>query len=326
MKENLCERQDKRILNHRIVMGPSGSCRQSTQSLLLVCLLIAVALVLGGCVRDYVRPAPQEGYYYLVKKGDTLYRIAMDHKVGLQALADLNGVQDAALIHEGMVLFIPGSAPEGVTDRRENGRDGEDKKVTAAGTYKPGTDSGKDRVESAKTGQSVPMAGASSSAATAGKKQEIQEKARPAAKKDSQQPGKKGTVPPVERREEVHQKGKFMWPAKGKVISTYGPQPNGMFYNGIRIEIKKETAVSAASGGQVIFSAFLKDYGETVIIKHGNDYATVYTHLTRRLVKVDQFVKRGESIALIVPSLSGASFFDFEIRYRNKAKDPLLFL
>jgi len=28
----------------------------------------------------------------------------------------------------------------------------------------------------------------------------------------------------------------------------------------------------------------------------------------------------------VVPSPTGTSFFDFEIRYRNKAKNPLLFL
>lgn len=128
------------------------------------------------------------------------------------------------------------------------------------------------------------------------------------------------------RKEDDVQKGKFIWPLKGKVISQYGPQANGMFYNGIRIETQKQASVSASAGGHVIFSALLKDYGETVIIKHENNYATVYTHLTKRLVRVDQIVKRGEKIALITPLSTGVAFIDFEIRYKNKAKDPMPFL
>jgi len=271
-------------------------------------------------------------------------------------LAELNGVENTASIKEGMALFIPRIAPEGEKNRAEENQNYEDKKITPANTGAKQSDTGKDKIERGTTGKSGATVIASGSSATKKKqanqekeplerikkdqdkggetakgkgivkKGAIQEESPLALKKDSEQSEKKVTEPPEARKEESHQKGKFMWPAKGKVISTYGPQPNGMFYNGIRIEIKKETAVLAASTGHVIFSAFLKDYGETVIIKHSNDYATVYTHLTRRLVKVDQLVKRGESIAMIAPSPGGASFLDFEIRYRNKAKDPLLFL
>ena len=115
---------------------------------------------------------------------------------------------------------------------------------------------------------------------------------------------------------------KFIWPAKGKVISTYGPQKNGMFYNGVSIGVSKETTIVAAAGGDVIFSAALKDYGETLIIRHDGQYATVYTHLTKSFVKSDQKVKQGDPIALVSPS-QGSSFFDFEIRHKNKAQDPV---
>ena len=320
--------------NHN-VMDDSIPCRKSFNFISLVSLII-LTIFLGACVGDYIQPTPQQGYYYMVKKGDTLYRIAADRKVNLQELAELNGIENAASITEGMVLFIPGIAPEEGQSKVEDNRDGEAKKVIPAGAGPKKADTGKNKIESttvAKSGQSVTASGYPKTE----KKQSNQEKnreaergsqskAKVAVKKDSKQSEGGSTEAPAERKEEGQPKGKFMWPARGKVISNYGPQPNGMFYNGIRIEIRKETTVNAASAGHVIFSAFLKDYGETVIIKHDNDFATVYTHLTRRLVKVDQLVKRGESIALLVPSAGGASFFEFEIRYRNKAKDPLLFL
>jgi lipoprotein NlpD len=95
-----------------------------------------------------------------------------------------------------------------------------------------------------------------------------------------------------------------------------------MFYNGISVGVSKETTIVAAAEGYVIFSATLKDYGETVIIRHDAQYATVYTHLTKSFVKPDQKIKQGDPIALVSPS-QGSSSFAFEIRHKNKAQDPI---
>jgi len=83
----------------------------------------------------------------------------------------------------------------------------------------------------------------------------------------------------------------------------------------------------AAASGTVIFSNALKDYGETIIIKHQDSYATVYTNLRSRIVQVDDKVKKGSRIAFLgktekktEPSLN------FEIRHKNKARNPLFFL
>ncbi len=325
-------------MKHRTVIDPKNPCKESVKFLLRTGLLILMTLLFGGCVGDYVRPTPPQGYYYTIKKGDTLYRIAADHKVGLQELAELNGIENTASIREGLVLFIPGIAPEGELRRVEDHRDIQNKGLNQADRDAKQADTGQDKIKSGpsvmasssptikRKQENLGKTGETAKRKDTVKKAEVPGKGKIAVKKDLERPEKKESVPVETRKEEGNQKGKFMWPAKGKVISNYGPQPNGMFYNGIRIEIRKETAVNAASAGSVIFSAFLKDYGETLIIKHDNDYATVYTHLTKRLVKVDQIVKRGESIALVVPSPTGTSFFDFEIRYRNKAKNPLLFL
>ncbi|GAI98726.1 unnamed protein product, partial [marine sediment metagenome] len=48
---------------------------------------------------------------------------------------------------------------------------------------------------------------------------------------------------------------RFIWPVKGKVVSRFGIQPNGMKYNGINIAAKEGTPVVAAAGGTVIHSA-----------------------------------------------------------------------
>jgi lipoprotein NlpD len=316
----------------------------------LILLVILITIPLGGCVKDYVKTESREGFYYVVKKGDTLYRIANDHKMGIHELAELNNIEDMQIIKEGLVLFIPGIEPDRANDRtkedfpkeiREEDQKSNKLNVDSQGQKikkhndidKTGRRSGKPlvahnteilkdqdvRLEKEVSKETVKDNTTIKKGVTTG--QEII-----VVKNNTESPGKLVGDSGSGRKQEGYQKGKFIWPLKGKVISTYGPQANGMFYNGIRIETKKEDAVQASSGGHVIFSALLKDYGETVIIKHDNNYATVYTHLQKRLVRVDQRVKQGGRIALIIPSSTGLAFFDFEIRYKNKAKDPLLFL
>jgi septal ring factor EnvC (AmiA/AmiB activator) len=122
-------------------------------------------------------------------------------------------------------------------------------------------------------------------------------------------------------------KERFIWPVKGKIQSKFGVQPNGMYYNGIKISAKEGTPVLAAAGGTVIFCASLKDYGETIIIKHEEDYATVYSNLGSRAVNVDDLIKKGNRIALLGKSdRRREAFINFEIRYKNKARNPLFFL
>ncbi|MFH1078805.1 MAG: M23 family metallopeptidase [Pseudomonadota bacterium] len=121
---------------------------------------------------------------------------------------------------------------------------------------------------------------------------------------------------------------RFVWPVKGKVVSRFGIQPSGMYYNGITIAAGEDMPVVAAAGGTVIFSGPLKDYGETIIIKHEEHYATVYTRLGQRKVKIDDRVKQAEMIGYLGKGeeKGGGPRLNFEIRYHNKARNPMFFL
>jgi lipoprotein NlpD len=312
---------------------------------------------LWGCVRDYIKTESKQGYYYVVKKGDTLYRIAQDHSMSMDELVELNNLGKGVSITEGMALFIPGEESEQGLNRekevfsKENKKDNDQKLKS----LKDDTQSQIKRKEFAtdksgdKTGKTIIAKNSDNKKNTKTKVPEVKIKVHEDAKEAVKENDASYTGVPKEKeklvahkaaessdhvsgetktsqKDSVIQKEKFIWPLRGKVISHYGPQANGMYYNGIRIETPKEASINAAAGGHVIFSALLKDYGETVIIKHENNYATVYTHLSKRLVRVDQLVKRGEKIALIMPNSTGIGFIDFEIRINNKAKDPLLFM
>jgi len=122
-------------------------------------------------------------------------------------------------------------------------------------------------------------------------------------------------------------KNKFIWPVRGKVKAHFGQQPNKTFHNWIKIASKAGVKVKAAESGTVIFSSQLKNYGETIIIRHTNNFATVYTHLKKRNVKIDKNVKKGEAIAVLgEKDDDGEVYMNFEIRRQGKARDPLLFL
>jgi lipoprotein NlpD len=121
---------------------------------------------------------------------------------------------------------------------------------------------------------------------------------------------------------------RFIWPVKGKVVSRFGIQPNGMYYNGIAIAAGEDMPVVAAAKGTVIFSGSLKDYGETIIIKHEDHYATVYTRLGQREAKIEDRVKQASLIGRLGKGegKKGEARFNFEIRYHNKARNPMFFL
>ena len=120
---------------------------------------------------------------------------------------------------------------------------------------------------------------------------------------------------------------RFIWPVRGRVISRFGIQPNGMYYNGITLSVREGQPVAAAADGTVIYSGTLKDYGETVIIKHEDHYATVYTHLGQRKVKTTDRLKKGDQIGMPGPAeKKGNAQLNFEIRYKNKARNPMFFL
>ncbi|MRR36550.1 LysM peptidoglycan-binding domain-containing protein [bacterium] len=138
---------------------------------------------------------------------------------------------------------------------------------------------------------------------------------------------------PVPRAEEpqgqIHiDKGRFMWPLKGPVITRFGIQPSGMKYNGIKIAAKEGVPVQAAAAGTIIYASYVKGYGDTLIVKHDENYTTVYAYLKGSVAKKDDRVKKGEKIASVGPSQEpgGEPYLYFEIREKNKARNPQFFL
>ena len=119
----------------------------------------------------------------------------------------------------------------------------------------------------------------------------------------------------------------FQWPVQQGVVSSGFGIRNGAMHDGVDIAAPAGTPVYAADSGVVIFSGTLHGYGNTVIIRHDDGYATVYGHHERNLVSEGARVSRGQEIGEIGRSghTTGANLH-FEVRRDNVARDPLAYL
>jgi len=92
---------------------------------------------------------------------------------------------------------------------------------------------------------------------------------------------------------------------------------------GVDIAGSMGQAISAAGAGKVIYSGSdLRGYGKLVIIKHNSTYLSVYAHNSLILVKEGQHVSRGQKIAEMGNTDSNTVKLHFEIRRQGKSVDP----
>ncbi|MGH2786631.1 MAG: MCE family protein [Actinomycetota bacterium] len=118
----------------------------------------------------------------------------------------------------------------------------------------------------------------------------------------------------------------FIWPVDGEVTSGFGPRDGGM-HTGLDIDTPTGTPVVAAQAGVVTLVDVYYGYGSTVIIDHGDGFASLYGHLSEYAVGPDDRVERGDIIGLVgcTGSCTG-DHLHFEIRIEDKPVDPLPYL
>ncbi|MGA1857500.1 LysM peptidoglycan-binding domain-containing M23 family metallopeptidase [Azospirillum sp. 11R-A] len=117
---------------------------------------------------------------------------------------------------------------------------------------------------------------------------------------------------------------RFLWPVKGKLISGYGPKPDGLHNDGLNIAAAKGTAVVAADNGVVAYAGNeLRGFGNLLLLKHSDGWITAYAHLDKIEVERGASVKRGQVIAR-VGQTGGVSSpqLHFELRKGSQAVDP----
>lgn len=120
---------------------------------------------------------------------------------------------------------------------------------------------------------------------------------------------------------------KFRWPVDGSVSSRFGMR-KGNPHEGIDIAAVRGTPVRSSRAGHVIYSGDgISGYGNMVIVRHNDAFATVYAHLSKSTVKKGQFVSRNQMVGKVGSTgHSSGPHLHFEIRNGRLPVDPLDYL
>lgn len=125
------------------------------------------------------------------------------------------------------------------------------------------------------------------------------------------------------------EKIEFIWPVKkGRVISFFGIQKDGIMNKGIDISAKAHSSVFAAKTGKVVFiDERFKGFGKVIIIDHLDGFKTVYAYNAKIICATGQAVEKGQPIAEVGTSgRADKPTLHFEIRKGHVPQNPLYYL
>lgn len=97
---------------------------------------------------------------------------------------------------------------------------------------------------------------------------------------------------------------------------------------GVDLANKRGTPILSAERGTVIYTGHaFRGYGKLIVIEHNEEWATLYSHLDKILVKEGQTVKKGETIAQMGRTGRATGVhLHFEVRHYRQPVNPLAFL
>jgi septal ring factor EnvC (AmiA/AmiB activator) len=121
-------------------------------------------------------------------------------------------------------------------------------------------------------------------------------------------------------------RGQLRLPVKGTIAGRFGSPraEGGASWKGVFIRAAEGTEVKAVAAGAVVFSDWLRGFGNLLIIDHGDDFLSVYGNNESLLATVGAGVRGGETVATVGNSGGNPdSGLYFELRHRGQAFDPL---
>lgn len=275
--------------------------------------------------------------YYVVKSGDTLYSLARRFGVDAGELAAFNSIGLGEHIRSGQRLYLPGAARDSAEPEEPPERPARPPTYVRPAFPPPALPT-QPQPYTPQPAPETPSPGAQPAPPSQGFELAPQ---RPPATQPTPaptQPPARQIIPssPTPSNADIVSagRGKFMWPAAGQVLSTFGPTVNGQRNDGVNISGAAGDPVNAAADGEVVYAGDqVQGFGNIVLVKHDGGWVTAYAHLSRILVKNRDRVSQGQPIGAIgqTGQVAGPQLH-FEIRYaptsRDKASpvDPMLVL
>ncbi len=120
-------------------------------------------------------------------------------------------------------------------------------------------------------------------------------------------------------------KGMLTMPAKGKISKYFGSPLRVGKSKGIRVKTRSEAQVIAPFDGEVVFSGPFRDYGQILIISHGDGYHSLLAGMDKIFGEVGEWILAGEPIGEMekIEEKKKAAELYLELRYNNVAFNPL---
>ncbi|SOY44071.1 putative peptidase; putative exported protein [Cupriavidus taiwanensis] len=112
---------------------------------------------------------------------------------------------------------------------------------------------------------------------------------------------------------------RLQWPADGRVTAGFAPPAS----KGLSIAVPANGTVRAAAAGRAIHVGNLRGYGMLVIVKHNDDWLTVYGNLDQPLVSEGAQVSTGQDVGRMG---ANPSELHFEVRGNGKPVNPATYL
>ncbi len=291
-----------------------------------------------------------------VAAGDTLWEIARDNGVSVEALAEANGLAPPYMLRRGQKLVLPGAAPaarggayvvaEGDTLLAIARRLG----VSFSGlidanalaepyVIRPGQrlrlpgGAGGAAVAAADSEPPVRVARATAAAPPPPpaptpeppSEPKVELVAAPAAAPPAARPD---PAPPPPSNAGSGAAPSFLWPVEGPVLARFGPREGVGRNDGINIGAAAGAPVRAAETGVVVYAGNeLRGYGNLLLVRHGGGWTSAYAHNGELLVDRGAKVERGQVIAKVGRTGGVAEpQSHFELRKGTDAVDPLKYL
>ncbi|MDP1875834.1 peptidoglycan DD-metalloendopeptidase family protein [Phenylobacterium sp.] len=256
---------------------------------------------------------------YVVASGDTLFAIARRFSVNGLAIADANEMELNDVIRPGQRLLLP----EGFRDTGPVTSTVRVPVTRSAPAWTPPAASPPPAAPPA----ARPPASTPAPAPT------------PAPRPAAPAPAAPAPIVPSSRTPADAQvaqlgRGRFVWPLRGDILSTFGPKGTGQRNDGVNIRARSGEAVRASAAGDVVYGGDqVPGFGNLVLIKHADGWVTAYGHLARIDVKMQDKISQGQQIGQAgATGEVGEPQLHFEVRFaptpqdRARPIDPMLVL
>ena len=253
-----------------------------------------------------------------VGKGDSVYALARRHRVSTRAIIDANRLRPPYLLRPGQRLDLPRARTHVV-------KGGETlygiSRVYGVDTYALARTNRLGPPYTIRVGQRLLVPGVAMPVQTAPR---TPSSARPPPARPPPKVFRK-SARPAAVPEPPRRTGKgFIWPVRGRLVSTFGPKTKGLHNDGINIAAPRGTPVRAVERGVVAYAGNeLRGFGNLLLIKHDGGWITAYAHNETLAVKPGDRVDRGQVIARVGSTGSVSTpQLHFELRRGKRAINP----